>query len=339
MSAAPPPILPDNPDLTQQEVQSLLAADHDGNLDVTLRELERWSNAVGYFNHLTAPNEFLSFPNDDYGVTLRLQVNYSRLGYKAPNGERRVACPLCIENIGTPGKELLRVFEFELEGTQFFAHLTPFPLHPGHFVINSRVHEPMRIGDRALRETAAFLRRAPGWLAASNSDIEWAGASVLGHHHCQLFRRLQLPLEAARPLKEWKTRHSRMELLHWPCPSFRFAGAEQAVLEKASQVLSLWKEQSPPTNTVNFLMRIPEKRRLEIHLLLRDSRYRTPEELRPIKSEGVGIIEMAGEVILPPRPEKNREENKEYFQEIGPEFVPALIGGNAPKEWSVIGDW
>ena len=104
-------VLPRGKVLEQNEVQAALAKgqENTGSLDAVLRELEEWENSIGYFDHLTEENVFLSFPDARLDLDLRLQVNYSRLSYKAPAGQKKtVECPLCIENIGIPGKELDR---------------------------------------------------------------------------------------------------------------------------------------------------------------------------------------------------------------------------------------
>lgn len=324
-------ILPRGKTLAQDEVQRLLArAESRGAaLGEVLADLRRWSESIGYFDHLAEENVYLSFANEGYGVSFRLQVNYSRLGYTLPEGDRP-ACPLCIENIGTPGKEKLRVYQFDLGGRAYFCHLTPFPLHPGHFVVNCLEHSPMLIDQTALDDASAFLRRCPGWLAASNSDVEWAGASVLQHHHLQVFQGLRLPLQDARPLRSVRMGETLVEQLDWPGPVLRLSGATPRVLATGGTLLRRWKGTDPGRSTCNFLLHHPSHEESTLHLLLRHPRHRTGSDLRSIKSEGVGIIEMSGEVIVPPRGMMNRGENIAYFEQIGGQLVPRLIGDNSP---------
>jgi len=324
--------------LAQGEVQRLLAAPFaaSGDLDAALRNLGAWLESIGYFAHLTDTNERLSFRDDALGLMLRLQVNYSRLAYRSPAADRRVACPLCIENIGTPGKELLRVFHFALAGRPFFSHPTPFPLCEGHFVVNSLAHEPMAIGERGLRESADFVAQAQSWLVASNSDVEWAGASVLGHHHMQVFADLVLPLESAHPLHDLTLSECEGSFLDWPCPVVRLAGDTEPTLAAASRLIAAWKAIDPGKATFNSLMRRKAGGGLAIHLLFRHPDFRTQEPLRQIKSEGIGIIEMAGEVIVPPIAGKSREENRAYFEREGLAVIRGIIGQNAPwpAQWT-----
>ncbi len=317
--------------IDQTEVQNRLSAmQTDGaSLGQVLGELERWSESTGYFGHLTQPNEYLEFRDEHCQATLRLQINYSRLSYNPKQIGERFTCPLCFENIGTPGKERLRAFEFEIHGTSFFAHLTPFPLHPGHFVMNTRFHEPMRIGERGLRETAAFLHSAPGWLAASNSDVEWAGASVLGHHHVQLFRRLDLPMESVPRVCLSDRDDISVSRLQWYCPVLIVEGGLEEALRVSSEIIGRWKARDPGKCTCNYLMRLSESQ-MTCFLFLRHPDFRTPESIRHIKSEGVGIIEMAGEIIVPPIDSLSRNENVEWFRHNGLNVCRQIISGNAP---------
>lgn len=300
-------------------------------LDGVFVELARWLDSVGYFAHLTDQNEYITIFDAEYNLPFRLQINYSRLTYKAPSGAR-LACPLCIENIGMPGKELLRVFELELGGEAYFTHPTPFPLHPNHFVLNLRQHAPMEVSGSRLRQMADFAGKMPRWLVASNSDVAWAGASILGHHHVQVFRDLQLPLESARPsncLKESPQLSAWM--VHWPCPVLRLEGDSAAVLDAAERTIAAWKARAPGACTFNYLMRAHRTNGLQLHLIFRHPDFRTPQELQHIKAEGVGIVEMAGEVIVPPMAKFDREANRLYFLAEGQRVIRGIIGGNAPN--------
>jgi len=324
--------LPAGQVLPQEQVQAALTL---GLREHTLIEpaldaLESWLKSIGYFAHLREDNLFLAFPNAWQGCELWLQVNYSRLGYKLPPGPRTQKCPLCYENIGAPGKELLRVFEFELAGTPYFAHPTPFPLHPGHFVLNAREHSPMRVNGQSLREAHAFLQRAPGWLLASNSDVEWAGASVLGHHHFQVFRGLTLPVEHAPALATRDQKGIRTEWLNWPATTIRLQGAAANVLAYAEEIIAAWKAKDPGRCTGNYLMRLNGADELTITFFFRHPAFVTAPELRHIKSEGVGIVEMAGESIVPPRPDLDRDGNRAFFEQVGRDFTIALIRSNSP---------
>ncbi|MEQ8821130.1 MAG: hypothetical protein RLY93_12885 [Sumerlaeia bacterium] len=319
--------------LDQDEVQKRLDAltSQTGELSGALDALEAWSQRQGYFAHLTRPNLYLQERDDEYGVTFRLQVNYSRLGYRpADRMEDQPENPLCWENVASPWKPLLRAFEFESAGVRYFAHATPFPLHKGHFVMNVRDAEPMRMDERSLREMAGFLARAPRWLAASNSDVAWAGASVLAHQHLQLFRKLSLPVETAREAALQHHHGCTVEWLHWPCPVARLRGAQENVIVTGGELIRRWKATDPGQATCNLLLRA-DGHSATAHVFLRHPDFRTPDSLRFIKSEGVGIIEVAGEIIVPPQERLSLTENRNFFRTRLLEIARGIIGGNGPE--------
>jgi UDPglucose--hexose-1-phosphate uridylyltransferase len=317
--------------LAQSVIQGRLKPLFQGDLRPVLGELQRWSGKVGYFDHLIDKNEYFQFETESLGVLLRLQINYSRLGYKKTTTPDLPDCPLCIENVGVTGKEKLRIFEFSLAGEDVFTQLTPFPLYPGHFVVNLRQHVPMLINRHAFDLASEFLSKAPGFLAASNSDVEWAGASILKHHHLQIFSDLDLPVESARKLWEVDRQGVEISQVCWPSPTLRISGDHNIALNEAVRLVENWKALDPGKATVNFLMRRTEQGECTITIFLRHCNYRTHEELRPIKAEGVGIIEMAGEVIVPPLASLDRSENIDFFKKNGAQLVQDVISQNSPQ--------
>ncbi len=331
-------VLPVGHLLDQTEVQKTLGlvAQHEG-LEAALDELESWLTSVGYFEHLNESNIFLTFHAREGLPPLKLQVNYSRLSYRLPEGPRSQSCPLCIENIGSPGKEKLRVLELELAGTPYFAHPTPFPLHAGHFVLNLRRHEPMRVNQASLMEAVDFLRQAPSWLVASNSDVAWAGASVLGHHHFQIFRSLHLPVEEAHPLAIGHEGGVELQLLYWPAPVVRLCGPIHEVLVYAGGLIDRWRR-IDRNCTFNYLLRRKHEQ-LVAHMIFRHPAYVSSPRLKNYKSEGVGVIEMAGEAIVPPRPGLSRAENENFFRNYGWQIALCIIAQNSPPLCHPDGVW
>jgi galactose-1-phosphate uridylyltransferase len=337
------------PETPQALIQERLEEIHAlSNLTEVMDCLHHWELAAGYITREKLEEvERLEFPDSDTGVTFRIQVNFARSKYsEAQEREQKEApppgprsCLLCKGNIGRPGKEALRVFEFLLDGRErrFFLQLTPFPLYPYHFVPVLAEHSPQLINARSVQDMLDFLRLAPDYTVASNSDVEWAGASILTHLHYQALRGVRLPVMDARPVP----RHSRrlpglsIEFLHYPLPAFRFTSAEEEPLRAAvAALIALWKSLDPGRNTVNLsLVRTSgPPPGLLFTVLLRNPDYRTPIHLRRFKSEGVGVIEASGEAILPvPR----GPEAEALWREIrgnGLALAKALISGNSPPQ-------
>jgi hypothetical protein len=247
-------------------------------------------------------------------------------------------CLLCKDNIGRPGKESLRVYELDLDGRgrRFFFQLTPFPLYPYHFVPVLSEHTPQSISPRSLDDMFALLELAPSYAILSNSDVQWAGASILSHLHFQMLRGVRLPVLEARaaPLLDRRIPGGRAEFLDYPLAAFRFTGTDaRALRQAAGALLQQWKSLDPGRNTVNLnLVRSPggPESGFELVVLLRNPDYRTPERLRRFKSEGVGVVEASGEAILPVPRGPEAPERWRVIREQGLGLVKDLIAGNSP---------
>ena len=349
------------PDTPQERIQDHLEQIHAlSNLSEVMDCLYRWELSAGYITREKLEEvERLEFPDPQTGVTFRLQVNFARTRYTDAQERERAApepparspapparspappapraCLLCRENIGRPGKEALRVYEFPLDGRsrRFFLQLTPFPLYPYHFVPVLAEHAPQRLSAQSLSDMLDLLRLAPGYTVVSNSDVEWAGASILTHLHFQMLRGVRLPVMAARPVPGLTRRLAgiSVEFLDYPMAAFRFSSAEeQPLAAAAAALLERWQSLDPGRNTVNLnLIREPGPRPGYLAtVLLRNPDYRTPESLRRLKSEGVGVIEASGEAILPVPKGPDAEPLWHMIREDGLSLVKALIAGNSP---------
>lgn len=292
---------------SQAELQRDLSTLHKyAGLDVVLRELFSLSRERGYFPEgVFSCNDIYSFEDPECAITFRTQVNRTRLTYRSPlkKVKAAAACPICFENIASDAKPLLRAFEFALgqDHAPFFAQLTPFPLREGHYIVILKDHSPMRVTRQSMDEMLDFVKRAPGFVACSNSDVIDAGVSILDHHHYQMFDELHLPVFEATVSDGMsaKRKDASLELLKYPMTALRVRGGRKGVLEAASAVVDRWKALEPGRNTCNLAARRIAKG-FELYLFFRNPAHRTPPDLLRIKSEGVGVVEACGEGIYPP---------------------------------------
>jgi UDPglucose--hexose-1-phosphate uridylyltransferase len=348
------------PDTPQETIQARLEEIHAAaGLEQVMDCLYRWELMAGYITRERLEDiERLSFPDPSSGIAFRIQVNHARTRYSDAQERERQApasggpagpagptpvsgsapaprpCLLCRENVGKPGKETLRLYEFLLDGRErrFFLQLTPFPLYPYHFVPVLVEHSPQHLSPQSLTDMFDFLRLAPNYTVVSNSDVEWAGASILSHLHYQALRGLRLPvMEApAQPGVGRQLPGALVQLLDYPMAAFRVAGpAEEPVRRAAAALLSAWKGREPGRNTVNLTL-IREPGGVQATVLLRNPDYRTPEALRRFKSEGVGVIEASGEAILPVPRGPEAEAMWARIRGDGLSLVKELIAGNSP---------
>ena len=293
--------------MRQAEMQSYLAdiAQQQG-LRASLDALYDWSLEVGYITQAKLQdNPHFAFKDPDTGVTFTAQINVARSRYSPEplTGKSipKLHCPICIENVGIPGKENLRVYAFTLGKRAFFLQLTPFPLAPRHFVLVQRAPEPMRMSGQSVADLVAFIDRAPGYVGCSNSDVEWAGASILVHHHYQVFDDIHLPIMEANPLPHYQAQHAgvRYALLHYPIATGLLESEDSACLiDAATAIIAAWKAQDPGRNTCNLVV-LKKNQCYQAYIVFRNPDHRTSAQWQPIKSEGVGVIEVAGEGIYP----------------------------------------
>ncbi len=327
---------------TQPAVQAALARVHaEAGLEAALRALFDWCNASGYLpGGIFETDELLDVPDPASGTPLLLQVNRSRARYRSPaagfsRDQAAVDCPLCITNVGMPGKELLRVYEFGLGGRPFFIQHTPFPFYRGHYVLMDRLHSPMRMDEGSLGDLSAFLGLAPSFTACSNSDIMWAGASILAHHHYQVFPGWVMPVMRA-PVDASTAFAApggvRAAMLHYPAGVMRVEGPPRAALAAAGRILMAWKATDPGKATANLVMRRggDGADSLAVHLMFRHSGHRTREDLCAFKAEGVGVLEMAGMVIVPMPAGEHAEERHGWIRGHAAELACGIISSNSP---------
>jgi UDPglucose--hexose-1-phosphate uridylyltransferase len=325
---------------SQSEMQAYLdELFHRQGLNAALTALFDWSLTVGYITPAKLnDNKRYTYFDAETGVNFKTQINIARSLYspKPLEGKNipKLHCPICIENQTLTGKEDLRVFEFVLSlGRNFFVQLTPFPLFPYHFVLIARDTVPMIMERQSIEDLMQFITLAPGFVGCSNSDVEWAGASVLVHHHYQVFKDLHLPIMEAKWVEKC---HSRLGgnlafgLLNFPIACCKLVTSfTETLIELGGKIIQQWKQKDPGRNTCNLILRKTGDE-YELYVIFRNPDFRTPPTLTLIKSEGVGIIEVAGEGIYPVPNGSSAEKVWHEIESNGLGVIKGIIEGNNP---------
>lgn len=239
-------------------------------------------------------------------------------------------CLLCMENEGYqgrsnhPARQQHRIIRLNLNDRHYGMQYSPYVYYNEHSIFLSEQHTPMKIDRKALDNLLAIVEVLPHYFAGSNADLPIVGGSILAHDHYQ-GGKYTFPMERAKAFQTIHlTRHPDIEatLVEWPMSVIRLKGANrQQVAQAGEDLLDFWRNYSDesadiiaytdsiPHNTIT-----PVARRrgsdFELDIVLRNNRT-TPEhpdglfhphkDVQHIKKENIGLIEVMGLAILPPR--------------------------------------
>ena len=239
-------------------------------------------------------------------------------------------CALCRENEGYLGSANQaargnhRLIPLELGGEPWFLQYSPYVYYNEHCIVLSHEHRPMKVSRQSISRLLEFVTFLPHYFVGSNADLPIVGGSILTHDHFQ-GGRYEFPMAKA-PIRE-KVCFPGFEdveagIVHWPMSVIRLRGKEaQRLVDLADNILTAWREYSDesaeilaytegtPHNTITPIAR-RRGEDYELDLVLRNNRT-TPEhplglfhphaEYHHIKKENIGLIEVMGLAILPPR--------------------------------------
>ena len=235
-------------------------------------------------------------------------------------------CLLCRENegyfghAGHPARQNLRLIPLSLRG-RWYLQYSPYSYYNEHCIVLGEEHVPMRISRETFENLFAFIRRFPHYFLGSNADLPIVGGSILSHDHYQGGRYV-FAMDRA-PVERWySTPHIRAGRLRWPMSALRLSSPDaEALIDLACRVLEAWRGWSDPSVGIlaesdgephNPITPIARRRgeHFELDLVLRNNRT-SPEhplgifhphaEVHHIKKENIGLIEVMGLAVLPPR--------------------------------------
>lgn len=258
-------------------------------------------------------------------------------GVAANDGEKYPACQLCIENEGYPGRaasapggahparQNLRIIPLELGGERWGLQYSPYAYFNEHCIAMSAHHRPMHIDRTTLGCLLDFVDAVPHYFIGSNADLPIVGGSILSHDHFQGGAHEFPMMRAATAETFAMAAHPNVggEVLEWPLSVLRLTAASRdELLGACVHVIDAWRswsdvaagviardEDGTPHNTVTpVIRRVGE--RYEAYLALRCNVttsehplgvFHPHAEYHHIKRENIGLIEVMGLAILPPR--------------------------------------
>lgn len=245
-------------------------------------------------------------------------------------------CVLCKENegyagrIGYPARSNHRVIELSLGEEKWFLQYSPYVYYDEHSIVLSEEHRDMKINADTFHRLVEFVEKFPHYFIGSNADLPIVGGSILSHDHYQAGRytfamtnaeeRYTFPIHAHPDVSA--------AVLNWPMTVLRLKADDQDKLVKAAEsILAFWRDyddedasilsytDDTPHNTITPIARMRDEM-YEMDLVLRNNRttathplgiFHPHADVHHIKKENIGLIEVMGLAVLPPRLEKELE--------------------------------
>ena len=300
----------------------------------------------------------------DYGE-LEITINLSKpekdpkeiAAAKLVKSSNYPQCQLCMENEGYhgrvnhPARSNHRIIRFDISGQEWGFQYSPYAYFNEHCIFLDSKHRPMAISRQSFERLLAIVEQFPGYFAGSNADLPIVGGSILTHDHYQGGRHV-FPMEVAPIQKNFifeGFEAVKAGIVQWPMSVIRLTSdSKEDLTELADKILLAWRQYSDPSVQVlaesngtphHTITPIARKRdgQFELDLVLRDNQtspehpdgiYHPHKDVQHIKKENIGLIEVMGLAILPPRLKEEVEQVATYL--VGKDISVA----DYHKEWA-----
>lgn len=253
-------------------------------------------------------------------------------------------CQLCMENegyaghINHPARANHRIIRFPAyDGQTWGFQYSPYAYYTEHSIFLSEEHRPMHIDEATFRNLFHILELFPHYFVGSNADLPIVGGSILSHDHYQggryTFPMDRAPLTHSFVLTDFPM--VQAGVVKWPLSVIRLESEDKEALTRACvTILEKWRGYSDeaagilartdgiPHNTITPIAR-HNGEAFVCDLVLRNNRttaefpdglFHPHPDVQHIKKENIGLIEVIGLAILPPRLKKELEEVGKYLR-------------------------
>lgn len=291
------------------------------------------------------------FPAETEYGTLEITINLSK-PEKDPKqiaAEREAVqgdypkCLLCMENEGYkgrlnyPARTNHRIIRMNLDGESWGLQYSPYAYYDEHCIVLSEEHRPMKITRETFARLLKITEVLPHYFVGSNADLPIVGGSILSHDHYQGGRHT-FPMAVAPVEKEIELAlfpSVSAGIVKWPMSVIRLQGKQMNDLVSAAEyIFESWKQYTDErVNVVAFSADgtphhtiTPIARRkgefFELDLVLRDNNiseefpdgiFHPHPDVQHIKKENIGLIEVMGLAVLPPRLKEEMQEVEKYL--------------------------
>ncbi|WP_100489176.1 UDP-glucose--hexose-1-phosphate uridylyltransferase [Sporolactobacillus pectinivorans] len=239
-------------------------------------------------------------------------------------------CQLCMENEGYigrvnyPARSNHRIIRLNLTDEEWGFQYSPYAYFNEHCIFLDHRHEPMTINRKTFIRLLAIIDRFPHYFVGSNADLPIVGGSILSHEHYQGgrhdFPMAKAPIE--KPVSFQHFEKIKAGIVKWPMSVIRLTGADkEKLIDLSEKILDKWRHYSDesvgvraetngePHHTITPIAR-RRGQLYEFDLVLRDNQtsekyplgiFHPHPDVQHIKKENIGLIEVMGRAILPPR--------------------------------------
>lgn len=239
-------------------------------------------------------------------------------------------CALCIENEGYQGhlkhaaRQNHRIIRLTVGEEVYGFQYSPYVYFNEHSIFLNAVHKPMSISRQTFNNLLNIIEIFPHYFVGSNADLPITGGSILAHDHYQ-GGRYEFAMAKAEKLSEFQLEafpDVTIEHLNWPMSVLRLRHSDKDYLAEAAElILKHWRDYSDESlgiyartegeihNTITPIARF-KGQEYELDLVLRNNRtsaelpdgiFHPHPDVQHIKKENIGLIEVMGLAILPPR--------------------------------------
>lgn len=235
-----------------------------------------------------------------------------------------------------PGRANHRIIRMNLLNHAWGFQYSPYAYYNEHSIFLALEHRPMNVGIQAIRNLLEIVTQLPHYFVGSNAGLPIVGGSILSHDHYQGGRH-EFPIQKADYTYTFKMPEApnvEAGTLKWPMSAIRLRGtnADEIVIA-AERIMKQWEQYSDksvgihaytdetPHNAVT-----PIARRngdlYELDIVLRNNRtsaefpdgiFHPHPNVQHIKKENIGLIEVMGLAILPPRLKPELYEVEEFL--------------------------
>ncbi|MFZ1823857.1 MAG: UDP-glucose--hexose-1-phosphate uridylyltransferase, partial [Trichococcus flocculiformis] len=261
---------------------------------------------------------------------------------RATEGGNYPVCALCMENEGYRGRAGAaarsnhRIVRLPLFGENWGFQYSPYSYYNEHCIILSEEHVPMHVTEETIANLLEIVTLFPHYFIGSNAGLPIVGGSILSHEHYQGGRH-HFPMEAAKVLRTLALEgfpEVEAEVLFWPLSVIRLRSEDRDVVAAAAcTIMEEWQNYNDPQaeilaesagmrhNAVTLVARRVGEA-YELDVVLRNNRtseafpdgiFHPHPDVQHIKKENIGLIEVLGLAILPPRLDTELNEVADYL--------------------------